>query len=50
MLILTMVLHQLAAISVHIYIDGWNSFFQVIKEPTRVTSQSATLLDLIITN
>ena len=27
-----------------------NSLYQVIKEPTRVTSHSATLLDLIITN
>ena len=27
-----------------------NSLFQVIKEPTRVTSEGATLLDLIITN
>ena len=27
-----------------------NSLYQVIKEPTRVTSHSAMLLDLIITN
>jgi hypothetical protein len=35
------------------YLYRWmecNSLFQVIKEPTCVTSQSATLLDLIITN
>ena len=29
---------------------GCNNLYQVIKEPTRVTSHSATLLDLIITN
>ncbi len=29
---------------------GCNNLHQVIKEPTRVTSHSATLLDLIITN